>query len=54
MLPPGGTAFAGRPAAPGVLHAGDAAVRAWTSLGWTWGGSWTDPRDTQHFSADGG
>lgn len=34
---------------PGILHAGDAAVRAFTDRGWTWGGSWHDPIDYQHF-----
>lgn len=34
---------------PGVLHAGDPVVRAFTDRGWTWGGSWHDPIDYQHF-----
>lgn len=34
---------------PGILHAGDAAVRAFTDRGWTWGGSWHNPIDYQHF-----
>ena len=34
---------------PGVLHAGDAAVRVFTDAGWTWGGAWRDPKDYQHF-----
>ncbi|BBZ74909.1 hypothetical protein MANY_02460 [Mycolicibacterium anyangense] len=33
----------------GLLHAGDPAVRAFTDRGWTWGGSWHDPIDYQHF-----
>jgi len=33
----------------GLLHGGDAAVRAFTSRGWRWGGHWTDPIDYQHF-----
>lgn len=35
--------------APGMLHAGDAAVRAFTDRGWRWGGAWRDPVDYQHF-----
>ena len=34
---------------PGILHAGDAAVLAFTDRGWTWGGGWRNPIDYQHF-----
>lgn len=34
---------------PGMLHAGDAAVRVFTDRGWRWGGDWTAPIDYQHF-----
>jgi hypothetical protein len=34
---------------PGVLHAGDAAVRVFTGRGWRWGGDWRTPLDYQHF-----
>lgn len=34
---------------PGVLHAGDAAVRIFTDRGWRWGGDWRTPKDYQHF-----
>jgi hypothetical protein len=34
---------------PGVLHAGDAAVRVFTDRGWRWGGDWRSPIDYQHF-----
>jgi hypothetical protein len=34
---------------PGVLHAGDAAVRVFTDHGWRWGGDWRTPLDYQHF-----
>lgn len=34
---------------PGLLHNGDPAVRAFTDRGWTWGGSWRNPIDYQHF-----
>jgi len=33
----------------GLLHVGDAAVRAFTSRGWRWGGDWSNPIDYQHF-----
>ncbi|WP_436501217.1 M15 family metallopeptidase [Actinokineospora sp. HUAS TT18] len=38
---------------PGMVYAGDVVVRAFTEIGWTWGGTWTSPRDIQHFSATG-
>lgn len=34
---------------PGLLHAGDAAVRVFTDAGWRWGGNWKSPVDYQHF-----
>ena len=34
---------------PGILHAGDAAVRVFTDRGWRWGGGWPTPVDYQHF-----
>ena len=34
---------------PGILHAGDPAVRAFTDRGWRWGGDWRSPKDYQHF-----
>jgi hypothetical protein len=34
---------------PGLLHAGDPAVRAFTDRGWRWGGAWRTPVDYQHF-----
>lgn len=39
---------------PGMVFAGDPVVRAFSSIGWTWGGTWTSPVDRQHFSATGG
>jgi hypothetical protein len=38
---------------PGMIHAGDAVVRAFAAVGWRWGGSWRLARDYQHFSANG-
>ncbi len=37
---------------PGMIEADDAAVRAFASIGWVWGGSWASP-DYMHFSASG-
>ena len=38
---------------PGMVAPGDAVVRAFTAIGWAWGGEWSDPVDLQHFSATG-
>ena len=38
---------------PGIIHPGDVVVRAFTRIGWTWGGSWSSLKDYQHFSATG-
>ncbi|GAA3653508.1 hypothetical protein GCM10022237_11680 [Nocardioides ginsengisoli] len=38
-------------AGPGVIRDGDVVVRAFASIGWSWGGAWTGPKDYQHFTA---
>jgi hypothetical protein len=38
---------------PGMIHDGDAVVRAFAAAGWGWGGTWSGTRDYQHFSASG-
>ncbi|HET9143537.1 M15 family metallopeptidase [Actinophytocola sp.] len=38
---------------PGMVFAGDGIVRAFAAIGWSWGGTWTTPRDLQHFTATG-
>jgi hypothetical protein len=38
---------------PGVIHDGDAAVTAFGSRGWAWGGHWRTSKDYQHFSVNG-
>jgi hypothetical protein len=39
----------------GMVHAGGTVVRAFASIGWGWGGSWSGSvKDYQHFSASGG
>jgi acetyl esterase/lipase len=35
---------------PGVIHEGDAVVRAFDEAGWHWGGRWKQELDYQHFS----
>jgi hypothetical protein len=37
----------------GVIVPDGAVVRAFASIGWTWGGSWSSLKDFQHFSANG-
>jgi hypothetical protein len=38
----------------GMVHRGDVVVRAFASIGWGWGGSWSGGvKDYQHFSASG-
>jgi hypothetical protein len=38
---------------PGMAVPGGTLVRAFTSIGWGWGGNWPPPRDYQHFSING-
>jgi D-alanyl-D-alanine carboxypeptidase len=38
---------------PGMIEPGDAVIRAFAAIGWTWGGSWRSPKDLMHFSATG-
>jgi hypothetical protein len=37
----------------GMAYAGGALVRAFNRIGWGWGGTWSNPTDYQHFSANG-
>jgi hypothetical protein len=37
----------------GMIHSGDAVVRAFADVGWSWGGSWSGNRDYMHFSLTG-
>jgi hypothetical protein len=39
---------------PGMAVRRNVLVRAFASIGWSWGGRWTNPVDYQHFSATGG
>ncbi len=38
---------------PGMITPGGPLVRAFDSVGWSWGGSWRSLKDLQHFSANG-
>ena len=38
---------------PGMAVAGGTLVRAFTAIGWGWGGRWPPPTDYQHFSING-
>jgi len=38
---------------PGMAVAGGTLVRAFTAIGWGWGGRWPPPTDYQHFSVNG-
>ncbi len=50
VLPPAGKAFLDRTrASPGSILAGSFIVNLFQKHGWTWGGSWTDHVDYQHF-----
>ena len=54
VLPPEGAAYADRSLeAPGMIHDGDVVVESFAAHGWIWGGTWSSPKDYQHFSISG-
>jgi hypothetical protein len=54
VSPPNGRPYADRSRrATGMIHAGDAVVRAFAGIGWKWGGYWPGGKDYQHFSSNG-
>jgi hypothetical protein len=54
VLPPQSAKYLDRTLTdPGVIHDADAAVTAFESRGWVWGGTWTTLKDYQHFSRSG-
>ncbi len=54
VLPPAGAEFLDRSAyRSGMAVAGGVLVEAFETVGWGWGGVWSNP-DYQHFSANGG
>ena len=58
VAPPGSRRFAtldrsvGALVPEGTIRSDDVVVRAFSAIGWEWGGSWAEP-DFQHFSATG-
>jgi hypothetical protein len=53
--PPDGAAYLDRSDyRPGMAEPGGQLNEAFASVGWQWGGRWTDDPDYQHFSATGG
>ena len=38
---------------PGMITPDGVVVRAFESIGWTWGGTWSSLKDYQHFSQNG-
>lgn len=38
---------------PGMVLEGDIVTRAFSDIGWGWGGTWRSLEDTMHFSANG-
>jgi hypothetical protein len=54
VSPPAGRPYANRARrAAGMIHGGDAVVRAFAAAGWRWGGHWSGSKDYQHFSSTG-
>ncbi|MDP9472926.1 MAG: M15 family metallopeptidase [Chloroflexota bacterium] len=54
ILPAEGAAYTDRTRrSTGMIRSGDPVVVAFESIGWEWGGEWTEPVDYQHFSATG-
>jgi len=55
VLPELATSYLDRAEArPGMVLAGGPAVRAFTAIGWHWGGDYRSLKDYMHFSATGG
>ncbi|WP_203701983.1 M15 family metallopeptidase [Asanoa iriomotensis] len=55
VLPELATAYLDRgDARPGMAQPNNAAVRAFASIGWPWGGDYRSLKDYMHFSANGG
>jgi hypothetical protein len=54
VLPPAGRAYTDRSSgSPGLIAAGGPVTKAFATIGWTWGGTWSSGKDYQHFSASG-
>ena len=54
VLPELASSYVARgPVRDGMFEPGSSAVRAFTDEGWTWGGTFSRPKDYQHFSLTG-
>lgn len=54
VAPAAGSAHLDRSrAVEGMIRPGDGVVRAFASIGWSWGGNWSSAKDYQHFSSTG-
>jgi len=54
VYPPAGKPYTDRSRVrPGMVVSGSAPVRAFTAVGWGWGGRWSSSPDYQHFSSNG-
>jgi hypothetical protein len=54
VAPPEGAPYVDRETdAPGMIHEGDVVVDTFADHGWIWGGTWSFPKDYQHFSTTG-
>jgi hypothetical protein len=54
VYPPGATTYTHRgDVRPGMIVPGSVPVRAFSAVGWGWGGRWASSPDYQHFSASG-
>jgi hypothetical protein len=54
VYPPAGKPYTNRSQGrPGMAVPGGVAVRAFSAVGWGWGGRWSSSPDYQHFSANG-
>jgi hypothetical protein len=52
LLPPEGAMYADRSVrVVGGIYAGDPIVDAFAEIGWTWGGTWSNAKDWQHFDS---
>jgi len=40
-------------ARPGMISKGDIVTRAFSEVGWSWGGTWSSSKDYMHFSSNG-
>ncbi|CAA9264512.1 MAG: hypothetical protein AVDCRST_MAG76-2966 [uncultured Acidimicrobiales bacterium] len=38
---------------PGMIRKGDVVTRAFSEVGWSWGGTWSSSKDLMHFSSNG-